>query len=125
MQPLSADFGAAQEFVYGEHPDPLIFLQPQKILVVGDDGFGSGMDGGFYDFIIVFISRHYMEFDLRRTPYGATRNVFLRFSQTPGGMLELHFQNCQHLIHDRVRNEQANFAGEGHLQQLLRLSTPQ
>jgi hypothetical protein len=40
-------------------------------------------------------------------------------------MLELHLQNFQHLIHDRVRNEQANFAGEGHLQQLLRLSTPQ
>jgi hypothetical protein len=96
MPPLSADFVASQEFVYGENPDPLIFLQPQKILVVGDDGFGSGMDGGFYDSIIVFISRHYLEFDLRRAPYGAARDVFLRFSQTPGGMLELHLQNFQH-----------------------------
>jgi hypothetical protein len=83
------------------------------------------MDGGFYDSIIVFISRHYEEFDLRRAPYCAVRDVFLRFSQTLGGMPELHLQNFQHLIHDRVRNEQANFAGEGHLQQFLRLSTPQ
>jgi hypothetical protein len=125
VPPLSADFGASQEFVYGEHPDPLIFLQPQKILVVGDDGFGSGMDGGFYDFIIVFISRHYMEFDLRRASYCTARDVFLRFSQTPGEKLELHLHNFQYLIHDGVRNEPANFAGEGHLQQLLRLSTPQ
>jgi hypothetical protein len=66
-----------------------------------------------------------MDFDLGRAPYCAARDLFLRFSHTPGGMLELHLQNFQHLISDRVRNEQANFAGEGHLQQLLRPSTPQ
>jgi hypothetical protein len=66
------------------------------------------MDSGFYDFIVVFIIRHYMEFDLRRAPYCAVCDVFLRFSKTPRGMLELHLQNFQHLIHDRVRNEQSN-----------------